>query len=162
MKYREDQGNPLLAETVKLRRRVAELEKAKIEAKYAGAEWSFVLEVLNSLVNGVVITNIDGRITYVNPAFLGMFKYEKKREVFGKDAAELFTREQIRQFSHVESIIDETEGETKELIVRCKDDSIFSAEVSYSDISDDRGNVIGRMASFIDTTKLNRARSEPR
>ena len=61
-------------------------------------ELSVVYDALNSSVNGVIITNLDGLITFVNPAFLRTFEYLEKTEVLGKNAAELFVEGEVRKF----------------------------------------------------------------
>ncbi|UCG80337.1 MAG: PAS domain-containing protein, partial [Desulfobacterales bacterium] len=77
-------------------------------------ELSVVYDALNSSVSGVIITNHEGKITYVNPAFLRIFEYEDKRELLNKNAAMLFATDEVRKFSDVQAIIDETKGETEE------------------------------------------------
>jgi len=111
-----------------------------------------VYDALNSSAGGVIVTDRKGRIIYVNPAFLKIFGYEDKSEVLDKNATDLFTNEEIKRISDVEDIIEESKGETKEFFARHRDGTVFPVEVSASNVTDHTGNVIGRIASFIDIT----------
>ncbi|MBN1843242.1 MAG: PAS domain-containing protein [Deltaproteobacteria bacterium] len=120
------------------------------DRRHLQEELSVVYDALNSSANGVIITNLDGRITFVNPALLRTFEYLEKTEVLGKNAAELFVEGKVRKFSDVEALIDKTKGEIEEFDVQRSGGTVFPVEVSYSNVTDHRGNVVGRMASFVD------------
>jgi len=135
-----------------LRHRVAELEKALINADYTQEEWSVVFDALNSSINGVIITNLDGRITYVNPAFLDLFEYREKSDVIGRDAADLFVSKDIIDFADVKSAIARKRGNKGKFAVQRKDGSTFLVEAISSNVTDIVGNSIGRMASFVEMT----------
>ncbi len=133
-----------------LEQRVKALEKEVAEASRTKQELSVIYDALNSSMSGVIITNLDGRITYVNAAFLRMFEYEYKAAVLGENAAALFAAGTVKKFSDVQAIIDEKEGKTEEFTAQRRDGTTFPVEVSSSNVSDDNGNVVGRIASFID------------
>lgn len=141
-----------------LQERVKELENEVIRLRRVEEELSVVYDALNSSVNGVIITNFGGEATYVNAAFLKMFEYKDKDEVLGKNAAVVFTSKEVEKFSGVGPIIEEAPGETEEFTAQRKDGSIFPVEVSFSDVTDHEGNVVGRMASFVDTSERERAK----
>ena len=79
--------------------RVAELRQTEAQA-------SIAYDSLNSSVNGVVITDVERKIRYVNPAFLRMFEYEDEKEVIAKSPAELFASEQIRSLADIDLVIE--------------------------------------------------------
>ncbi len=108
---------------------------------------------LNSAASGVIITKRKGEIIYVNPSFLKIFGYDNKSEVIGKNATHLFSEEEITSFSDVEAIIEGLRRKTEEFFVRHKDGTLFPVEVSASNVTDHTGNLVGRMASFIDITE---------
>jgi PAS domain S-box-containing protein len=147
------EGDQLLQELAELRHRVAELEASETRRKQAERALSVVYDALNSAAGGVVVANLDGRIRYVNPAFLRMFEYGDRAEVLGKTAADLFAAAEIQKFADVKTAMDETRGETEEFIARRKDGTVFPVEVSSSNVTDNRGNIVGRMASFVDITE---------
>lgn len=131
------------------------LEKTRVQE-----ELSIVYDALNSSVSGVIITNLDGKITYVNPAFLRIFDYHDKADILGNNAADLFATDEVRKFSDVQAIIDETRGETEEFEVHRKDGTAFPVEVASSNVTDHAGNIVGRMASFVDITQKKQAQQE--
>jgi len=143
-----------------LEQRVKELEKETLERKQQRKELSVVYDALNSSVSGVTITYLDGRITYVNPAFLRIFGYRDKAEVLGKNAADLFATEEVKKFSDVQAIIDQTRGDSEELEAHRKDGATFPVEVSSSNVTDHTGKIVGRMASFFDISERKRAQQE--
>jgi len=130
-----------------LEQRVKALEREVAEFDRTKQALSVAYDALNSSMSGVIITDLDGRITYVNAAFLRMFEYEDKAPVLGENAAVLFATGAVKKFSDVKAIIDEKEGETEEFTAQRKDGTTFPVEVSSSNVSDDKGNII---ASFID------------
>jgi len=130
------------------------------ERKRLEDELSVVYDAIASSVNGVIITDLKGKIWYANPAFLRMFKYEDRDEVIGKYASELFPSEEVQKFSDVQAIIDRVEGETEEFAACRKDGTVFNVKVSSSVVTDKEGNDTGRMASFVDITERKRVEEE--
>ncbi len=140
-----------------MHRHVSRVEGSETERKKMEEELSIVYDALNSSVSAVIITNLEGQIKYINSTFLKMFAYEEKMQILGENAAELFPTEKVTKFADVKAIIDKTKGETEEFTAQRKDGTRFPAEVSSSNVTDDAGNILGRMASFIDLTERNRA-----
>lgn len=152
----------LIQELMEMRQPLAESEALETERMHAEEELSLVYDALNSAVSGVIVTNLQGRIRYVNPAFLRIFEYKDKTEVLGKNAADLFATEEVKKFADVKAIIDKTRGETEEFTARHEDGRTFPVEVSSSNVTDSEGNIVGRMASFIDITPRKQAEKEVR
>jgi PAS domain S-box-containing protein len=113
---------------------------------------SIVVDAINSSVGGMIITDLEGRIRFANPAFCKMFDYVSS-EVIGKNAAKLFSAKKVRNFSDVIAIIDISRNDTEEFIVENKQRTTFVVEVSASNVTSVSGEVVGRMASFVDITK---------
>ena len=148
----------LLKELEELRQRISRMETSETERKKVEEELSVVYDALNSSVSGIIITNLEGRIQYVNPAFLRIFGYREKTEISGKNAADLFPTEEVKKFADVKTIIDKTRGETEEFIAQHKDGTKFPVEVSSSNVTGNERNIVGRMASFIDRTERKQAK----
>ena len=144
----------------KLRSLNQQLESEIIERKQAEEGLSVVHDALNSSINGVIITNLEGMITYSNPVFLSMFEYESEDDVVSKNAADLFVSEEVRKAADVRAVIDQTKGETEEFDVTQKDGSVFPVEVSSSVVTDKEGNVVGLMGAFVDITDRKKAEAE--
>jgi len=117
-------------------------------------------DALNSSVNGVIITDKEGRITYANPAFLSMFEYTDASHILGRDADLLFVRDDIRDISDVSDAIEESGQKTREFAVKRKDGSSFFVEASSSDIHGRDGHLLGAMASFVDISKRKKKEQE--
>ena len=66
--------------------------------------------------------------------------------------AELFATQGGLKFADIKAIIDKSRGETEEFPAVHKDGTIFYVEVSTSNITDNRGLEVGRLASFVDIT----------
>ncbi|MGD9031349.1 MAG: PAS domain S-box protein [Desulfobacteraceae bacterium] len=160
MKDEHKTKKELINELEQMRRRITNFETSEIGRSQTEEALNVVYEALNSSVNGVIITNTEGLIIYTNPAFLRMFGYRKKPEILGRNAADLFLAEDVRKFADVEAIIDKTKGETEEFIAQHQDGTKFLVEVSSSNVTDTEGNIIGRMASFVDITERIRAKTE--
>lgn len=133
--------------------RTGELEVSEAHVNSLKEALSIVYDAIDSAVGGMIITDLAGRITYVNPAFLRMFEYSEKEEVLGNDAADFFACKEVKSLSDVRAIIDLTQAATEEFTVLRKDGTKFYVEVSCSNVANDKGNVSGRMASFVDITQ---------
>ena len=113
---------------------------------------SVVLDAINSTVGGMIITDTNGFIRFANPSFCKMFDYSPTN-IIDKNAAELFYTKEVRTFSDVISIIDISRDDTEEFVVKRKDGTNFTVEVSASNVTSVKGELVGRVASFVDITK---------
>ena len=77
---------------------------------------NIILDAVNCTVGGLIITDTEGTITFANPSFCKMFAYLCE-DIFGKNAAELFSTKEIRYFSDVVAVIDISKDDTEEFIV---------------------------------------------
>jgi PAS domain S-box-containing protein len=162
MKARDETGElPLKKRTIS-RWGAHTLEKPEAKIKRTRELLNVVYDALNSSASGVIITDRKGRIIYVNPSFLAVFGYHDKSEVLDKNATDLFIEEEVKRFSDVEAIIDESRRGTKEFFARHRDGTVFPVEVSASEVTGSMGNVVGRIASFIDITERKRLEKELR
>jgi PAS domain S-box-containing protein len=147
-------------ELTQLRHRIGELEASEAERNAVREALSIVYDAIDSTVGGILIANLEGRITYVNPSFLRMFDYTDKEDVLGKSVANLFASKAVESLADVKTIIDLTKGETEEFVVVRKDGTKFYVEASSSNVTNDRGNVVGGMASFVDITRRKQTEME--
>jgi len=129
--------------------------------RYAGT-LHVVYDALNSSASEVIITDRDGTIVYANPSFLRIFGYREKAEVLSRNAADLFTLQEVENFSGLKGIIGKVKGKSGEFFAQHKDGTLFPVEVSYSMVTDGTGIVLGMMASFIDITERKRFEDELR
>ena len=106
---------------------------------------------VNSSVDGIVIGNLEGRITYVNEAIVRMFGYSKE-ELIGKEIAFIYLEDQIPKLEEAIKVMVEG-GWTGELVGKRKDGEHFPIAVSSSIVVDDEGRIIAYMASHQDITE---------
>jgi PAS domain S-box-containing protein len=126
--------------------------KREFSTEIASDALSIVFDAINSSVGGMIITDPEGAIRFANPSFCKMFDYSPAN-IIGKNASELFSTKEIRTFSDVIAIIDISRDDTEEFIVESKDGTNFNVEVSASNVTSVSGEVVGRMASFVNITK---------
>ena len=95
MKEKKTKGK-LIDELTQLRHRISELEASGAEFNSLRQALSIVYDAIDSTVGGILIANLEGRITYVNPSFLRMFDYIDKEEVLGKNVADFFPQRKLK------------------------------------------------------------------
>lgn len=125
-------------------------------------ELSIVYDALDSTINGVIITGIEGKINYVNPAFVIMFEYNERNDIIGKHAHELFVAKEVKSLADVAERIEKLPGKTEEFLVSRMDGTRFWVEVSTSSVTDKNNKTVGYMASFVDVTERKRVEEENR
>jgi PAS domain S-box-containing protein len=107
-----------------------------------------------SAITGISIADMDGIVTYVNPACLSMWDYVQEEEVLGKHATNFFADR--NEFGVVMKTVLEKgvwQGEGKAMR---KDGSRFDVQVSANLVTDTDGRSICMMASFVDITEHKR------
>jgi two-component system cell cycle sensor histidine kinase/response regulator CckA len=114
----------------------------------------FQAQALESSISGIAFTDLDGRITYVNPAFLRLWGYDNASEVMGRHASAFsMSDEQTRA---VFAALREQGAWVGEVAVRKKSGEPFVVEVSSSLVKDADGHPVGMMGSFVDVTDRSR------
>ncbi|MDY6857210.1 MAG: PAS domain S-box protein, partial [Thermodesulfobacteriota bacterium] len=132
-------------------------ERLKVQRNEPEELLSIVYHALESSINAIIITDLKEKIKYVNPSFIRMFGYQNKDQALNDDAAGLFDQNRIKRLTDVIWIIDKQQGNTQEFNARRIDGGEFPVLVSVSNINDMKGNLIGRMASFVDLTERKQA-----
>jgi len=95
--------------------------------------------------DGIAMGNLEGKITYVNEAFVRMFGYSRK-ELVGKEISFIYPEDQLPKLKEALKATMEKGGWTGELLGKRKNGEIFPAAVSSSRVVDDEGKVIAHMA----------------
>jgi len=106
---------------------------------------------VTSAATGIAIADLDGIVTYVNLACLGMWDYEQEEEVLGKPAANFFANK--KEFAvALKKVLEEGvwQGEGK---ARRSDGSTFDVQVLANLVTDADGEPFCMMASFVDITE---------
>jgi PAS domain S-box-containing protein len=113
---------------------------------------------LESAINGVAMSDMAGRLTYVNPAFLKLWGYADAAQVLGRPVADFWQAP-----GAVAASLDCLDREgfwNGEMTALRQDGSTFDAEGVAHVARDEQGQPISMMASFLDVTERNRAREE--
>lgn len=106
---------------------------------------------IESSINAIAISDLQGIITYVNPAFVAMWGYDSPDEVLGKSATGFWqTREQADK---VIKSIQENGVWIGELVGLNKNNSLFDVQVSSRIVKDSTGQSVSMLASFADITQ---------
>jgi len=115
---------------------------------------SFFKDILDSAASGIIVTDNEGIIQYANPVFLKIFKYDKPEKIIGQNAAGLFVSNRVNEFAGAKCIVETGSRPSGEAVVQYIDGTVCPVEVSFSEARDQKGRVLGKMASFIDISKL--------
>ncbi len=108
-----------------------------------------------SSINGIALADFDGRLNYVNEAFLRLWGYGDVREVLGRPATE-FWQEPAAAAEIMQSITI-TGSRVGELTALRGDGTAFEARLAADVVRDSAGTPLCLMASFIDVTERKRA-----
>ena len=128
------------------------------ERRQAQAELRIKDDAIASSINAVALSDLDGKLTYVNSSFLEMWGYVHTEDVLGSLFKELWLREQ--QAAAVWEATLKKGGARGELAARRADGSTFTAELSISLVTDDDDKPLCIMGSFIDMTERKVAEEE--
>jgi len=110
---------------------------------------------IGSSVDGVVIGDPGGNITYANEALVRMFGYSKE-ELIGTEIPFLYAENQLHKLKEALKATGGG-GWTGELIGRRRGGGLFPVEMSSSTIVDDEGRIIAQVVNHRDITERKRA-----
>jgi len=130
---------------------VAGISRDITEYKKTEEEMRIKDNAIESSINAVGFANLKGSITYVNRSFLEMWGYQDKKEILGKPMPSFWKTPE--NAIKVMQALMKSGGWIGELSALRKDGSTFDAQLSASVITDDHGNPICFMASFVDITE---------
>ncbi|WXK23388.1 PAS domain S-box protein [Mycetohabitans endofungorum] len=130
------------------------------QALYAEAFFRRAME--NSVLIGMRVLDMQGRITHVNPAFCRMTGWDES-DLVGKTAPFPYWPREAYPEMHRQldmTLRGKAPSSGFELRVRRKDGSIFYARLYVSPLIDSAGRQTGWMSSMTDITEPKRAREE--
>ncbi|MCK4420067.1 PAS domain S-box protein, partial [Candidatus Aerophobetes bacterium] len=119
--------------------------------------------VIDAMPDAVIVLNLEGVITFVNPAYTRMFGW-KPEERIGKSFDELgdtIKPKDIEKFMKLlGELIEEGHVEPLETVLGTKDGRELPVSVTYSLVKDAKGKPLNIVASLRDITELKRAEEE--
>jgi PAS domain S-box-containing protein len=113
---------------------------------------------VESSINGIVIGDVEGNLTFVNNSFLKMWGYKNQNEVLGRNAAQFWKVND--RAAEIENSLQSGEGWIGELTAVRKDGSLFDIQVCQTSIRGENGTITSLMASFVDITESKRKEEE--
>ncbi|MDN7024756.1 PAS domain S-box protein [Methanoculleus sp. FWC-SCC1] len=108
-----------------------------------------------SAQNAITLTDIAGRVTYMNQATLDLWGYGAEDEMIGSPASRFWT--DADRYRRVAEIIRERGGWMGELEARRKDGSTFPVQISVTLVTDTAGRPLCIMGSGIDISEQKQA-----
>ncbi|MBU2552148.1 MAG: PAS domain S-box protein [Proteobacteria bacterium] len=126
-----------------------------------GRELYIKNHAINTSINGVMLADLDDRISYINDAFLYMWGYDSSGEVLGQKTWAFLRTDEVREspMAFLERLGGGWRGE---LTAQRRDDSTFVVDISASLIKEPNGQPVGIMYFFIDITERKRVEESVR
>ncbi|WP_440951682.1 ATP-binding protein [Methanococcoides sp. FTZ1] len=112
-------------------------------------------KAIDSSINAIVLSDLCGRITYVNPSFLELWGYSHKNEVLGRSIIE-FWQDKSKAEEVNEVLLSEGRW-VGELVGRRKDRTDLSVTLSSNVVNDEAGDPLCIMAAFVDISEIKKA-----
>jgi two-component system, cell cycle sensor histidine kinase and response regulator CckA len=109
---------------------------------------------LESSLNAVALSDLDGRLHYVNDATVKLWGFANRREPLGRHLAELFADPGVA--ASVTAQVAAGACLHSELHARRSDGSIFDVEFTASLVRDRNGMPVGLLGVFLDATERHR------
>jgi PAS domain S-box-containing protein/putative nucleotidyltransferase with HDIG domain len=112
-------------------------------------------KAMTSSLNALVLTDIKGRIEYINPSFLKIWGYTQENEVLGKSFFDFWKSE--KKGRHIFKWILTKGAWTGEGIGQRRDGSFFDAHIWGNIVHDEKGQARSVLASVVDISRQKRA-----
>ncbi|MGC9347955.1 MAG: PAS domain S-box protein [Anaerolineae bacterium] len=120
-----------------------------------------VRAIFNAMTEGIMLTDMMGRIVDVNEAALRLYGYDDHEDLVGRSAMELVTQTGwSRMAETMRQALETGQGEVLEYKMLRKDGSTFDAERSSALLWDSEGELQGMVSITRDVTESKRARRE--
>lgn len=121
------------------------------EKKHAQDTLLRLQAAIDSSLNGIAISDLEGRLTYVNRAFLSLWGHESRESVLGTDVRGLWRK--AGKSDAVIASIQSTGGWSGETTALRTDGAERTFQVNASVFTDSAGVAAGMLASFADVTE---------
>ncbi len=141
----------LSEEVSRLRNRVAQLEELRTKQKWPEKDARLQKFAIRSTPTAISFADMEGYLTYVNPAFLSLWGYREEEEVLGKHTLEFWA--DSRKSEEVMEIVEKDESWSGELLACREDGSVFNVEVTANVIRDEEEKPVALMFYSRDITK---------
>jgi len=113
---------------------------------------------LESCLTGVAFADLDGRLTYVNGAFVELWGLNSKQEVLGRSAMDVWRMD--RKVTAVVNQLIDTSGWSGELVIKRPDGCCVHVQQDISLVTNEAGEPVCMMACFTDITERKQAQQQ--
>ncbi len=110
-------------------------------------------------INAIGMTDLEGRLIYVNESAVKLWRYDHKQEMLGRFLPEFWHGERISQTIEELHCKGFSAGQD---IAKRKDNSVFNVEYSANIIIDENGEPLAMFGAFVDITKRKTAQKASR
>lgn len=138
-----------------LEQRIRVLEEESIDSKKAEESLRVKNWAIESAINAIAISDLEGNLNYVNPAFLKLWGYSSPTEILGKSAVEFW--QMAEKASEVMEAVHSGRGWSGEIVGKNREGLLFDVQVQSSLVMSPTGQPICMLASFLDITQQKRA-----
>ena len=145
-----------LVGTLRHMRRRADMQKALVQ------ETNFRRAMENSMLTGMRTIDMEGRITYVNPAFCAMTGFSEDELIDTTPPYPYWPRDRLEEFHRLfqQEVMGRSPADGLELNMARRDGSQFVARMYVSPLIDAEGNQTGWMTSVTNITEAKRVRDQ--
>ncbi|MCK5258890.1 MAG: PAS domain S-box protein [Thermoplasmatales archaeon] len=114
--------------------------------------------VIESSINAIVITDLEGNLTYLNQSFVKLWGYMDESEILGNSMLNFWKNKS--RITHLMETLTEQDSYIGEFEAERKDGTTFHTQLSANIVQNEMGENICMMFSFVDVTKLKEAEEE--
>lgn len=105
---------------------------------------------IEAALNAIATADLEGKITYVNPAFLQMFGYNSKNKVYGKSVLDFGQNEE--DLLDIIEVLKSKGSWDGELTLRKKNGSLIDVKINARIVKDNNGDPFHMLASVENIT----------
>lgn len=135
------------------------LDREITERKHAEEQLQLLSSAVKQSTEGIAITDLAGRLLFVNRAFAAMHGYDQE-ELLGKHLSVFHTPDQMPAVEAANRRLRETGEFTGEIWHARRDGTVFPTLMQNSLLRDDAGNPIGLMGTLRDISTRKKAEDE--
>jgi PAS domain S-box-containing protein len=145
-----------LVGTLRHMRRRADIQKTLVQ------ETNFRRAMENSMLTGMRTIDLEGRITYVNPAFCAMTGFSEQELIGTRAPYPYWPRDRLDEFHRLfqQELMGRSPMGGVEISMQRRDGSQFDARMYVSPLIDAEGNQTGWMTSVTNITEAKRVRDQ--
>jgi PAS domain S-box-containing protein len=145
-----------LVGTLRHMRRRAQIQKTLVQ------ETNFRRAMENSMLTGMRTIDLEGRITYVNPAFCAMTGFAEDELIGCVPPYPYWPKDRLDEFNRMfqQELLGRSPMGGIEVVMQRRDASQFDARMYVSPLIDAQGNQTGWMTSVTNITEAKRVRDQ--